>query len=160
MDTGTMVQIIEVPVIVVCGGSCGLTTSCFLSDFGVEHVLFERHATTSVLPKAHYLNQWTMEILRQHKMSDEIVSRGAPLKNFSHVAWATSFGGDGALDRRVIHKFACFGGDDKVFSAGNIFIPRFRASAALKTLNKFYFYSNIHNTNCIRDEHDFLYLTL
>ncbi len=107
-----MAHIIDIPVIIVGGGSCGLTTSCFLSDFGVEHVLFERHATTSVLPKAHYLNQRTMEILRQHKISDEIVARGAPLENFSHVAWATSLGGDDALDRKVIHKFACFGGDD------------------------------------------------
>jgi 2,4-dichlorophenol 6-monooxygenase len=99
-----MAHIIDIPVIVVGGGSCGLTTSCFLSDFGVEHVLFERHATTSVLLKAHYLNQ--------HKMSDKIVAKGAPLKNFSHVAWATSLGGEDALDRRIIHKFACFGGDD------------------------------------------------
>jgi hypothetical protein len=45
-------------------------------------------------------------------MSDEIAAQGAPLKNFSHVTWETSLGGDDALDWRVIHKFVCFGGDD------------------------------------------------
>ena len=35
-------------------------------------MLVERHATTSNLPKAHYLNQRTMELLRQH--GDELAA--------------------------------------------------------------------------------------
>lgn len=31
--------------------------SSFLSDYGVEHILFDRKAEASALPKAHYLNQ-------------------------------------------------------------------------------------------------------
>ena len=107
-----MPDIIDVPVVVVGGGGCGLSLSSFLSDYGIGHYLFERHSGTSILPKAHYLNQRTMEILRQHRMADEIIAKGAPLKNFSKVAWATSLGGSGPMDRQVIHKRACFGGDD------------------------------------------------
>ena len=51
----------EVPVLIVGGGACGLTTSLLLSDLGVAHLLVERHASTSILPKAHYLNQRTMK---------------------------------------------------------------------------------------------------
>ena len=47
---------LEVPVLVVGGGGCGLTSSILLSDMGVEHLLVERHESTSILPKAHYLN--------------------------------------------------------------------------------------------------------
>lgn len=107
-----MESIIDVPIIIIGGGGCGLTMSCFLSDFGVEHYLFERHSGTSLLPKAHYLNQRTMEILRQHNMSEEIMKQGAPPENFSYAAWATSLGGSEPWDRQLIHKQACFGGDD------------------------------------------------
>ena len=102
----------DVPIIIIGGGGCGLTCSSFLSDYGIEHILFERHSSTSIMPKAHYLNQRTMEVLRQHKMTKEIDKKGAPLKNFSHVAWATSLGGSDPTDRKLMAKFACFGGDD------------------------------------------------
>lgn len=107
-----MCEPIDVPVIIVGGGGCGLTLSAFLSDYGVGHFLFERHAGTSILPKAHYLNQRTMETFRLHEMNKEIAKRSCPARQMSQVAWATSLGGDGHLDRKVIHKFACFGGDD------------------------------------------------
>jgi 2,4-dichlorophenol 6-monooxygenase len=48
---------LEVPVLIVGGGGCGLSASLFLSNLGVEHLLVERHSSTSQLPKAHYLNQ-------------------------------------------------------------------------------------------------------
>jgi 2,4-dichlorophenol 6-monooxygenase len=107
-----MSDITEVPVVIIGGGGCGLTTSSMLSDYGIEHYLFERHESTSQLPKAHYLNQRSMEVLRQHNMHEEIVEKSSPLWNISQVAWASSLGGDGPLDRKVIHKFTSFGGDD------------------------------------------------
>lgn len=107
-----MPEIQEVPVIIVGGGGCGLTLSSLLSDYGVNHILFERHDSTSRLPKAHYLNQRSMEVLRQHHMEEEILEKGSPLWNMSKVAWQSSLGGDGPLDRKVIHTFTSFGGDD------------------------------------------------
>ena len=56
----------EVPVLICGGGGAGLSASIFLSALGVESMLVERHPTTSHLPKAHYLNQRTMEIFREH----------------------------------------------------------------------------------------------
>ena len=103
---------VDVSVIIVGGGGCGLTCSSFLSDYGIDHFLFERHAGPSGLPKAQYLNQRTMEILRVHDLKDEIVEKGCPPENMSLIAWGTSLGGDGPADRKIIHQFACFGAED------------------------------------------------
>ncbi|MEW2353504.1 FAD-dependent monooxygenase [Spirillospora sp. NPDC029432] len=101
---------IEVPVLIVGGGGCGLAASNLLSDHGVGHLLVERHADTSKIPKAHYLNQRSMEILRQHGLAEEVAEQGAPLEKFGKVRWLTSLGGDGRLDARVIHEMDAFGG--------------------------------------------------
>ncbi|KAJ5921590.1 FAD binding domain-containing protein [Penicillium verhagenii] len=107
-----MAEEIEIPVIIVGGGGCGLTLSAFLSNYGVEHVLLEKHTGTSILPKAHYLNQRTMETLRNHDMVEEILQKTCPPRHMSQVAWQTSLGGSGPFDRQVISKFECFGGHD------------------------------------------------
>ncbi|MBO0879770.1 MAG: FAD-dependent monooxygenase, partial [Mycobacterium sp.] len=103
-------EAVEVPVLIVGGGGCGLSASIFLSDHGVGHLLVERHADTSKLPKAHYLNQRTMEIFRQHGLDDAVAEQGAPLEKFGKVRWQTTLTGEGPLDARVIHEMDAFGG--------------------------------------------------
>ena len=107
-----MAQDLDFPVIIVGGGGCGLSMSAFLSDYGVKHVLFDRKAVASALPKAHYLNQRTMETFRLHEMHREIRKKSCPSRYMCQVSWATTLGGSEPLDRQVIHKFPCFGGDD------------------------------------------------
>jgi len=101
---------IEVPVLIVGGGGCGLTASILLSDLGIEHLLVERHAGTSILPKAHYLNQRTMEIMRQHGLGERLYAVGTPMANMAKVRWRTTLGGDGPLDARTFHEMDAFGG--------------------------------------------------
>ncbi|MFZ3597773.1 FAD-dependent monooxygenase [Streptomyces sp. BH104] len=100
----------EVPVLIVGGGGCGLSASVFLSDQGVDHLLVERHPDTSRIPKAHYLNQRSMEIFRQHGIADDIYAEAAPLELFGKVRWQTTLTGEGPLDRRLIHEMDAFGG--------------------------------------------------
>jgi 2,4-dichlorophenol 6-monooxygenase len=101
---------IEVPVLIVGGGGCGLSSSIFLSAAGVDHLLVERHAGTSDLPKAHYLNQRTMEVLRQHGVAETVYAKGATMEKLGRVRWMTSLGGDGPLDGRTFFDMDCFGG--------------------------------------------------
>lgn len=101
---------IEVPVLIVGGGGCGLAASVFLSDHGVRHLLVERHPGTSRMPKAHYLNQRTMGIFRQHELDAEVAQQGACLAEFGQLRWLTSLGGDGPLDGLVIQEMDAFGG--------------------------------------------------
>lgn len=101
---------IRVPVLIVGGGGAGLAMSIFLSGHGIDHLLVERHQGTSILPKAHYLNQRFMEIMRQHEVADAIYAGGAPTHQMGAVAWYTSLGGDGPLDGKTLHKMDAFGG--------------------------------------------------
>lgn len=100
-------EIVDVPMVVVGRGGCGLAMSAFLSDYGVDHYLFERHSGTSILPKAHYPNSRTMETFHLHSMIDDLQAVTCPPRNMSQVAWATPLGGDRPLDRKIIHKFGC-----------------------------------------------------
>lgn len=101
---------IETDVLIVGGGGCGLTLSSLLSDLGVDHLLVERHETTSHIPKAHYLNQRAMEIFRQHGIADSIYAVGTPIDNMTKIRWRTTLGGDAPLDARTFHEMDAFGG--------------------------------------------------
>lgn len=101
---------VDVPVLIVGGGGCGLSASILLSELGVGSLLVERHDGTSHLPKAHYLNQRTMEIFRQYDVAEEVYAAGAGLERFGKVRWTTSLGGDGPLDGRTFHTMDGFGG--------------------------------------------------
>ncbi|MEU9594085.1 FAD-dependent monooxygenase [Streptomyces sp. NPDC048193] len=101
---------VEVPVLIVGGGGSGLAASVFLSGHGVEHLLVERRPDTSRLPKAHYLNQRTMEIFRQYGLADDVAEPAASPEQFGTVRWQTTLAGDGPLDGRVIHEMDGFGG--------------------------------------------------
>jgi 2,4-dichlorophenol 6-monooxygenase len=101
---------IEVPVLIVGGGGCGLTSSLFLSRLGIRNLLIERHPTPGRLPKARYVSQRTMELLRQFGAADDVYRRSMPLKHISHIRWCTTLAGDGELDRRTFYRIESFGG--------------------------------------------------
>ena len=100
----------SVDVLVVGGGGCGLAISIFLADKGVDFLTIERHESTSILPKAHYLNQRTMEIFRQHGLADEVFAKGTPPYNRSRTKWYTSLGGDNPLAGKTIFEMGALGG--------------------------------------------------
>ena len=97
-------------VLVVGGGGCGLAISVFLADKGVDFLTIERHVSTSILPKAHYLNQRTMEIFRQHGLADDVYAQGTPPYNRSRTKWYTSLGGDNPLAGKTIFEMGGLGG--------------------------------------------------
>src|SRR5580692_5516785 len=100
---------IEVDVLVVGGGACGLTASIILSDLGINHLVVERRPATTQIPKAHYYNQRMMEIMRQHAVADSIYAVAMPMANCK-VRYVTSLGGCGPLDGRDLFTFDAFGG--------------------------------------------------
>jgi 2,4-dichlorophenol 6-monooxygenase len=102
--------VIQVPVLIVGGGGCGLSASVFLSDHGVGHLLVERRTETSKLPKAHYLNQRTMDVFRQHGLDGAVAEQAAPLEKFGKVRWQTTLTGEQPLDAQLIHEMDGFGG--------------------------------------------------
>lgn len=94
------------PVIIVGGGPVGLVASIYLSLHRIPHLLFERHAGTSVHPKAVGINPRSMEIFRELGIEPEILKNCAPFENAGHTAWYTAIG----LGGREIHKRRAWGG--------------------------------------------------
>lgn len=105
-----MTKTLTTDVLVCGGGGCGLSLSIFLADLGVDFLTIERHPGTSILPKAHYLNPRTMEILRQFGAEREIFEQGTPPYNRSKTKWFTSFGGDGPIDNLCLFETGSLGG--------------------------------------------------
>lgn len=83
---------IDTPVLIVGGGPVGLTASIYLSHFGINSLLAERHPGTAVLPKARGLNTRTMEMYRQMGVEDAIRAVAMP-DRFSEIIWTESLAG-------------------------------------------------------------------
>ena len=103
---------VNVPVLIVGGGGCGLSVSIFLADLGVCSLLVERNAATTDHPRAHILNQRSMEIFTRHGLADEIYRQGTPAHLMERITFRTSLGGDGPLDRRLIGNLDGYGGGE------------------------------------------------
>jgi 2,4-dichlorophenol 6-monooxygenase len=110
----------NVDVLIVGAGGCGLSLSVMLADRGVDFLTIERHASTSILPKAHYLNQRTMEIFRSHGVADDIFARGTPPYNRSKTKWYTSFGGEGSFAGKTLYETGSLGGHGASDLLGNL----------------------------------------
>jgi 2,4-dichlorophenol 6-monooxygenase len=100
---------IRVPVLIVGGGGAGLTASMLLSQLGVQTWLVSSLPTTSLLPKAHVLNQRAMEILGDLGLAEEIYERGTPRANMSATGFYAGFAGPTADHGRLIRKMECWG---------------------------------------------------
>lgn len=100
---------IETPVLIVGGGGAGLTASMLLSKLGVESLLVSALPSTSILPKAHVLNQRAMEILTDAGVADEIYARGTPAENMRHTAYYAGFAGPDPVYGRQIGRLECWG---------------------------------------------------
>jgi len=84
---------IDVPVLIVGGGPVGLTASLYLSHFGIESLVVERHPGTAILPKARALNARTMEMYRQLGLEAAIRAVSMPARFGGMILWAESLAG-------------------------------------------------------------------
>ncbi len=78
---------IDAPVLIVGGGGAGLTCSMLLAQLGVESLLVNSLPTTSILPKAHVLNQRTMEILSDVGVAEAIYAKSTLAENMAAMGW-------------------------------------------------------------------------
>jgi 2,4-dichlorophenol 6-monooxygenase len=101
---------IRIPVLIVGGGGAGLTASMLLSTLGIESLLVSALPTTSTLPKAHVLNQRTMEILSDVGVAERIYARGTPAAQMQATAWYVGFAGDHPDTGREIGRMEAWGG--------------------------------------------------
>lgn len=69
----------QIPVLIVGGGIVGLSASLFLSHQGIPSLLVERHAGTSIHPRARGVNGRTMELYRELGIDQTVRAAGAEL---------------------------------------------------------------------------------
>ncbi|HMD62211.1 MAG TPA: FAD-dependent monooxygenase, partial [Opitutaceae bacterium] len=99
----------ETPVLIVGGGGAGLTCSMLLSTLGVEHVLVSSLPGTSILPKAHVLNQRAMEILGDVDVAEQIYAKSTPAENMAAMGWYAGFAGPDPDFGRLVGKVESWG---------------------------------------------------
>jgi 2,4-dichlorophenol 6-monooxygenase len=117
----------KVPVLIVGGGGAGLTASMLLSTYGVDSLLISRSPHTSKLPKAHVLNQRTMEIFTEVGVADAVYDRGTPPENMKATAWYAGLSGDHENYGRELGRLEVWG--------GGYTDPDYIAASACRTTN-------------------------
>jgi 2,4-dichlorophenol 6-monooxygenase len=83
----------EVPVLIVGAGPAGLALSVALSRYGVGHLVVERHQGTAHTPRAHIINQRTVEILRHLGIADRFHAVATPQHLMANNLWVTTLAG-------------------------------------------------------------------
>ncbi|MFI9381890.1 FAD-dependent monooxygenase [Kutzneria sp. NPDC052558] len=84
---------LTVPVLVVGAGPAGLTASLALRRYGIEHLLVEQYPGTAHTPRAHIVNQRTVEILRHLGIEDRFHAVATPQHLMANNLWVTSLAG-------------------------------------------------------------------
>ena len=64
-----------------------------MSRYGVGHLLVERHRGTAHTPRAHIINQRTVEILRHLGISDRFHAVATPQHLMANNLWVTTLAG-------------------------------------------------------------------
>ena len=77
----------EVPVLIVGAGPAGLATSNLLSRYGVRHLLVEKHLGTAHTPRAHIVNQRTVEIFRHMGIEERLLAVATPRELMANNVW-------------------------------------------------------------------------
>jgi 2,4-dichlorophenol 6-monooxygenase len=124
------------PVLIVGGGGAGLTASMLLARLGVEHLLVSARPTTSDLPKAHVLNQRTMEILEDCGVAHEIAERSTPAEQMAATAYYAGFAGPDCGRRIARLESWGAGGENEQWRAASAWrqlnLPQIRLEPILK----------------------------
>ena len=127
-----------VPVLIVGGGGAGLTASMLLARHGVEHLLVSARPGTSDLPKAHVLNQRSMEVLEDAGVAEAIAHRSTPAEQMSATAFYAGFAGPEADYGRRLVRLESWGagGDDEFWRAASpcrqLNLPQIRLEPLMK----------------------------
>lgn len=99
----------DVPVLIVGGGAVGLSASMILARLGIEALLVTYHPDTSPQPRAHILNQRTMEIFTELGVADAIYAVSTPSDKMRYAAWYSGLAGPDARYGREIGRVEAWG---------------------------------------------------
>jgi 2,4-dichlorophenol 6-monooxygenase len=81
---------IEIPVLIVGAGPAGLTLALALARHGVPALTVEKHPSTAHTPRAHIINQRTVEIFRALGISKTFHEAAIPQAGMTNNLWYTT----------------------------------------------------------------------
>ena len=81
---------VEVPVLIVGAGPAGLTLALALARYGVPTLTVEKHPSTAHTPRAHIINQRTVEIFRALGISEKFHEVAIPQSGMTNNLWYTT----------------------------------------------------------------------
>src|SRR6201997_3634154 len=84
---------VEVPVLIVGAGPAGLTSALALARYGVPALTVEKHPSTAHTPRAHIINQRTVEIFRALGIGEKFHGVAIPQSGMSNNLWYTTLAG-------------------------------------------------------------------
>jgi len=119
---------IEIPVLIVGAGPAGLALALALARYGVPALTVEKHPSTAHTPRAHIINQRTVEIFRALGISEKFHEVAIPQSAMTNNLWYTTL-----ADPEVARSETWGGGPDR---AGEYFLasPEPMANCAQTTL--------------------------
>ncbi|MFJ9562831.1 FAD-dependent monooxygenase [Streptomyces fuscichromogenes] len=126
-------------VLIVGGGPAGLSAAVLLGLRGVDALLVERHPEASRLPRAHLLNQRTMEIFTEMGVADAVHRLSPPEDRWHKVAWHTTLAGNAVPFGQVVGELPAWGGgpDAERYAAASparyANVPQLRLDPLLRT---------------------------
>ncbi|KAM0414559.1 hypothetical protein ACHAPT_013602 [Fusarium lateritium] len=94
---------VDTDVLIVGAGVTGLTLTALLGDYGVKTLTIAKHSGTAPTPRAHITNQRAMEVFRDMKIEDRVISSSTPLKELGNGVIATSLTG------LEVARYGCYG---------------------------------------------------
>ncbi|MFY5966275.1 FAD-dependent oxidoreductase [Acinetobacter baumannii] len=85
---------LETDVLIVGSGPAGSSAALMLSSYGIRNIIITKYRWLANSPRAHYISQRTMEIVRDLGISDEVIAKAAPKEVMGDVVYCTSLTGD------------------------------------------------------------------
>ena len=79
-----MSKVIDTDVLVVGAGPAGASAGLFLAKYGIRTLVISRHRGTAETPRAHIVNQRTMEVMRDAGLEDACVALASPSSHIAH----------------------------------------------------------------------------
>lgn len=123
-------------VLIVGGGPVGVLSAIACARYGMESVVLERHATRLGQPKAHVINQRSVEIFRQYGLDlTSLRKLGLSEEEARAITFASSMNGleYGVLETSVANSRAKAASPEIMFNVAQPLLEEHFLRAALKT---------------------------